>query len=146
MEVPWRADKAKKKRGVVRTSRKQKRQRRYQCCLNARNGAVVAHHDHEMPGQAPPRTPSPFDSPRRTSCATLSQVTVLLKSLLANLDREAWLRFLLALAGLALAFAAATFSSTASDAGNVAATAVFSSVALFLSGLFGALSGPQLCR
>jgi len=73
-------------------------------------------------------------------------VTVLLKSLLANLDREAWLRFLLALAGLALAFAAAVFSSAASEAGNVAATAVFASVALFLAGLVGALTVPYLAR
>ncbi len=73
-------------------------------------------------------------------------MTTLLKSLLANLDREAWLRFLLALAGLALGFAAAVFSSAASEAGNVAATAVFASIALFLAGLVGVLTVPYLAR
>jgi uncharacterized protein (DUF58 family) len=73
-------------------------------------------------------------------------MTAMLKSLLANLDREAWLRFLLALAGLALAFAAAVFSSAASEAGNVPATAIFASVALFLAGLVGVLSVPYLTR
>jgi uncharacterized protein (DUF58 family) len=73
-------------------------------------------------------------------------MNTLFKSLLANVDREAWLRFLLALAGLALAFAAAVFSSAASEAGNVAATAVFASVALGLAGLVGALTVPYLAR
>src|SRR5215471_5716627 len=73
-------------------------------------------------------------------------MNTLFKSLLANVDREAWLRFLLALAGLALAFAAAVFSSAASEAGNVAATAIFASVALGLAGLVGALTVPYLAR
>ncbi|HKF21194.1 MAG TPA: DUF58 domain-containing protein [Candidatus Angelobacter sp.] len=73
-------------------------------------------------------------------------MSTLFKSLLANVDREAWLRFLLALAGLALAFAAAVFSSAASEAGNVAATAIFASVALGLAGLVGALTVPYLAR
>src|SRR5215813_2904980 len=73
-------------------------------------------------------------------------MTALLKSLLGNIDREAWLRFLLALAGLILAFAAAVFSSAASEAGNVAATAVFASAALLLAGLVGALTVPYLAR
>ena len=73
-------------------------------------------------------------------------MTRLVKSLLQNLDREAWLRFFLALAGLALAFTAAVFSSAASEAGNVAATAIFASVALFLAGLVGSLTVPYLAR
>lgn len=68
------------------------------------------------------------------------------KSLAANIDREAWLRFLLALAGLALAFAAAVFSAAASEAGNVVATAVFASGALILSGVVGVLTVPYLAR
>ena len=70
----------------------------------------------------------------------------LLKSLVAKVDREAWLRFFLALAGLALAFASAIFSSAASEAGNVVATAVFASVALFLAGVVGVLTVPYLAR
>jgi uncharacterized protein (DUF58 family) len=64
----------------------------------------------------------------------------------ANIDREAWLRFFLALAGLALAFAAALFSAAASQAGNVMATVVFASGALILSGAVGALTVPYLAR
>lgn len=68
------------------------------------------------------------------------------KSLTANIDREAWLRFFLALAGLALALATAVFSAAASEAGNVIATVVFASSALFLSGLVGVLTVPYLAR
>ncbi|HYX53873.1 MAG TPA: hypothetical protein VE783_10520, partial [Candidatus Limnocylindrales bacterium] len=57
------------------------------------------------------------------------------KSILANLDAEAWLRFLMAVAGLALAFTAAVFSSAAKAAGNPTATAIFASSALLLAGI-----------
>src|SRR5258707_14716871 len=78
-----------------------------------------------------------------TLCHTESlEMASLFKFFLANIDREAWLRFFLALAGLALAFAAAIFSSAASEAGNVAATAVFASVALLLAGPGGVLTVP----
>jgi uncharacterized protein (DUF58 family) len=70
----------------------------------------------------------------------------LLKSFAVNIDREAWLRFLLALAGLALSFAAAVFSAAASEAGNVVATVVFASGALLLSGVVGVLTVPYLFR
>jgi uncharacterized protein (DUF58 family) len=69
-----------------------------------------------------------------------------IKSLAANIDRDAWLRFFLALAGLALAFAAAVFSAAASEAGNVVATVAFASGALLLSGVVGALTVPYLAR
>ncbi|HLW54092.1 MAG TPA: DUF58 domain-containing protein [Candidatus Angelobacter sp.] len=69
-----------------------------------------------------------------------------LKAALAGIDREAWLRFFLALAGLALAFAAAIFSAAASESGNVLATVIFASVALLLSGLVGILAIPYLFR
>ncbi|HKD45039.1 MAG TPA: DUF58 domain-containing protein [Candidatus Angelobacter sp.] len=68
------------------------------------------------------------------------------KSIAANIDREAWLRFFLALAGLALAFTAAVFSAAASEAGNVMATVIFASSALLLSGVVGVLSVPYLFR
>lgn len=63
-----------------------------------------------------------------------------------GIDREAWLRFFLSLAGLALAFAAALFSAAASESGNVMATVVFASVALLLSGVVGILAIPYLFR
>jgi uncharacterized protein (DUF58 family) len=69
-----------------------------------------------------------------------------MKSAFAGIDREAWLRFFLALAGLALAFAAAIFSAAASESGNVIATVIFASSALLLSGLVGVLAVPYLFR
>jgi uncharacterized protein (DUF58 family) len=68
------------------------------------------------------------------------------KFIVSKVDREAWLRFFLALAGLALAFASAVFSSAASESGNVVSTAVFASIALLLSGLVGVLTVPYLAR
>jgi len=66
------------------------------------------------------------------------------KSALANIDREAWLRFFLTLAGLALAFAAAIFSAAAAEAGSPVASVIFASTALFLALLVGVLSVPFL--
>jgi uncharacterized protein (DUF58 family) len=70
----------------------------------------------------------------------------ILKSFWANLDGEAWLRFFLAIAGLALAFAAAVFSSAARESGNMLATAVFASTALFLAAVVGVTTVPYLAR
>jgi uncharacterized protein (DUF58 family) len=69
-----------------------------------------------------------------------------LKSALANVDREAWQRFFLAVAGLALAFTAAVFSSVARERGNLMATAVFATSALVLAGVVGLLTVPFLAR
>jgi uncharacterized protein (DUF58 family) len=65
---------------------------------------------------------------------------------LGSIDREAWLRFFLAMAGLALAFAAAIFSAAASESGNIMATVIFASLALMLSGVVGLLAIPYLFR
>lgn len=70
----------------------------------------------------------------------------LLRTLTANIDRAAWIRFFMALAGLALAFAAAVFSAAASQGGNVIATVVFASSALLLSGIVGVLAVPYLFK
>ena len=70
----------------------------------------------------------------------------ILKSFWANLDGEAWLRFLLAIAGLVLAFAAAVFSSAARESGNMLATAIFASSALFLAAVVGVTTVPYLAR
>jgi uncharacterized protein (DUF58 family) len=68
------------------------------------------------------------------------------KSLWANIDGEAWLRFFLAIAGLALAFASAVFSSAARESGNMMATAIFASLALFLAAVVGITTVPYLAR
>ncbi|MGH9522282.1 MAG: hypothetical protein ACRD3E_07095, partial [Terriglobales bacterium] len=61
-------------------------------------------------------------------------------------EREAWIRFLVALAGLVLAFASALFSTVTRQAGNVIATALFASLALFLAGFVGLTTVPYLAR
>ena len=59
---------------------------------------------------------------------------------------EVWVRFLAAVLGLTLAFAAALGSTLAREDGNVAATAVLASAALLLAGLVGLTTVPYLAR
>jgi uncharacterized protein (DUF58 family) len=61
-------------------------------------------------------------------------------------EREAWVRFILAIAGLILAFGAALFSTVTRQAGNVVATAIFASLALLLAGFVGLTTVPYLAR
>lgn len=68
----------------------------------------------------------------------------LLKSF--RFEREAWIRFFVALAGLILAFASALFSTVTRQAGNVIATALFASLALLLAGFVGLTTVPYLAR
>jgi uncharacterized protein (DUF58 family) len=69
-----------------------------------------------------------------------------LKSALARADGEVWLRFLIAVGGLALAFAAAIFSTVARESGNAAGSVVFASAALLLAGAVGLTTVPYLAR
>ena len=59
---------------------------------------------------------------------------------------EVWVRFLVALLGLGLAFAAALGSTLAREDSNVTATAVFATTALLLAGLVGLTTVPYLAR
>ncbi len=59
---------------------------------------------------------------------------------------EIWLRFLLALLGLVLAFAAALFSTVARESGSLWATVILASVALSLAVLVGLTTVPYLMR
>jgi uncharacterized protein (DUF58 family) len=63
-----------------------------------------------------------------------------------KLEREAWIRFLLALVGLTAAFTAAVFSTVERIAGNLIATAVLASLSLLLAGVVGLLTVPYLAR
>lgn len=64
----------------------------------------------------------------------------------SSVDREAWQRFFMAVAGLGLAFTAAVFSTVARERGNTLATAIFALSALFLAGVVGLLTVPFLAR
>jgi uncharacterized protein (DUF58 family) len=59
---------------------------------------------------------------------------------------EVWVRFLLAIVGLTLAFAAALFSTVSREAGNVWGTLVLASVALLLAVIVGLTTVPYLAR
>ena len=58
----------------------------------------------------------------------------------------AWLRFVAAALGLALAFGAAIFSTASRDSGNVVATVILASVALLLATVVGLATVPYLAR
>jgi uncharacterized protein (DUF58 family) len=68
-----------------------------------------------------------------------------LKPLLA-LEKEAWIRFFIALGGLLLAFAAALFSTITRRSGNLLATALLASSALLIAGVVGLTTVPYLAR
>jgi uncharacterized protein (DUF58 family) len=59
---------------------------------------------------------------------------------------QIWVRFLLALIGLALAFAAALFSTVSREAGSVWGTVFLASVALLLATFVGLTTVPYLAR
>lgn len=59
---------------------------------------------------------------------------------------EVWVKFLLSLVGLALAFGAALFSTISRDAGNVWATVILASTSLVLATVVGLITVPYLAR
>jgi len=59
---------------------------------------------------------------------------------------EVWVKFLLALGGLGLAFAAALFSTVSRDAGYVWATVILASISLILAAWVGLVTVPYLAR
>ena len=65
---------------------------------------------------------------------------------LQSATAEVWVKFLLSLVGLGLAFTAALFSTISRDAGNVWATVVLASISLVLATLVGLVTVPYLAR
>lgn len=59
---------------------------------------------------------------------------------------QVWIKFLLSLLGLGLAFAAALFSTVTRDAGHLWATVILASVSLLLATLVGLVTVPYLAR
>jgi len=65
---------------------------------------------------------------------------------LQSASGEVWIKFLLALVGLGLAFATALFSTVSRDAGNLWATIILASTSLILATLVGLVTVPYLAR
>ena len=65
---------------------------------------------------------------------------------LQSATAEVWVKFLLALVGLGLAFASALFSTVSRDAGNIWATVILASTSLILATLVGLVTVPYLAR
>jgi uncharacterized protein (DUF58 family) len=65
---------------------------------------------------------------------------------LQSASAEVWVKFLLSLFGLGLAFASALFSTVSRDAGNLWATVILASTSLVLATLVGLIMVPYLAR
>jgi uncharacterized protein (DUF58 family) len=63
-----------------------------------------------------------------------------------KIDRSAWIRFFIAIAGLALAFTSALFSTVFRESGNVLAMAIAASVSLLAAGFIGLYTVPYLAK
>jgi uncharacterized protein (DUF58 family) len=66
--------------------------------------------------------------------------------LFQEIDREAWIRFFIALLGLILSFSFAILSSTFRDEGNLFGTAITASLALLTAGVVGLTTIPFLAK
>jgi len=87
----------------------------------------------------------PFPS-RAADSSVMSSTSISLAKVLHFKIPEVWLRFLAAIAGLILAFAAALFSTISRESGNLWATLILASVALILALLVGLTTVPYLAR
>ncbi len=67
-------------------------------------------------------------------------------SWLRSASAEVWVKFLLALVGLGLAFGAALISTASGEAGNLWASVILASVALLMAAFVGLVTVPYLAR
>jgi uncharacterized protein (DUF58 family) len=65
---------------------------------------------------------------------------------LQSASAEVWVKFLLALIGLAIAFGAALLSTASGEAGNLWASVILASVALLMAAFVGLVTVPYLAR
>src|SRR5256884_7536911 len=84
--------------------------------------------------------------PMTLQASRLVSKSLQLSRLLHSGVSEVWVRFLLAIAGLILLFAAAIFSSVARESGNLWATLILASAALLLATIVGLTTVPYLAR
>lgn len=88
---------------------------------------------------------NPLKSAPSKSSASLSGAARVARWL-QSASAEVWVKFLLALVGLALAFATALFSTVSRDAGNLWATLILASTSLILATIVGLVTVPYLAR
>src|SRR3954463_8286892 len=69
-----------------------------------------------------------------------------IKAAFTGLKREAWLRFIIAVLGLGLAFGAALLSTAFGESGNMLVSVAFAAFALILAGVVGITTVPYLAR
>ena len=84
--------------------------------------------------------------PSTESVKTQASVSGRFGQWLQSATAEVWARFLLALLGLGLAFAAALFSTVSRDAGNLWGTVILASASLLLATWVGLVTVPYLAR
>jgi uncharacterized protein (DUF58 family) len=85
---------------------------------------------------------SVYDNPVKSAPPASGRAVVWLQSAAA----EVWIKFLLALVGLGLAFGAALFSTALGEAGNLWASVILASVALLMAAFVGLVTVPYLAR
>lgn len=68
------------------------------------------------------------------------------KSAMRGVEREAWIRFFIAIFGLAFAFGSALLSTASREEGNMLGVVVFASLALVLAAVVGLTTVPYLAR
>jgi uncharacterized protein (DUF58 family) len=91
------------------------------------------------------QVPSAYAHPENTPQSSPSGASRLV-NWLQSATGEVWAKFLLALVGLGLAFAAALFSTVSRDAGNLWGTVILASISLLLAALVGLVTVPYLAR
>src|SRR6266581_3042957 len=96
-----------------------------------------------LPGNARLRTVgSAIANPMQSGVSAPARVVQWLQSATA----EVWVKFLLSLVGLGLAFATALFSTISRDAGNLWTTVILASTSLVMATLVGLVTVPYLAR
>jgi uncharacterized protein (DUF58 family) len=91
------------------------------------------------------QVPSAYAHPENTPQSSPSGASRVV-NWLQSATGEVWAKFLLALVGLGLAFAAALFSTVSRDAGNLWGTVILASISLLLAALVGLVTVPYLAR
>ncbi len=98
-----------------------------------------------MPGQAGAKLEVTATQMKPANTAQLSAIQRFSRFLHLDIP-EVWVRFLLAIVGLTLAFGAALFSTVSRESGNLWATLVLASAALLLAVIVGLSTVPYLAR